>query len=66
MPAVHALSDDFEEFGSDVIVDALAAWCTETSYEPDLPLMSRAIELYNRGNDTSEKLLHALRRQLRH
>jgi hypothetical protein len=61
---MHGLSDDIGEIGSEVIVEALAKWCFETGYEPDPPLMSRAIDLYNRGNDTSEKLLEAIRKQL--
>jgi hypothetical protein len=61
---MDALSGDFEDFAFDVVVDALVRWCGETRYEPDLPLMTRAIDLYNRGNDTPEKLLIALRKQL--
>jgi hypothetical protein len=61
---MHGLSDNFGDIESEVIVEALAKWCFETGYEPDAPLMSRAIDLYNRGNDTAEKLFEAIRKQL--
>ena len=61
---VDDLSILFDQPAADVICEALTKWCYESRSEPDPVLMTRAIALYNRGNDTPERLIEALRKEL--
>ena len=61
---MDGLSFRFNEAVADVVCEALFKWCHESHSEPDQMLMNRAINLYNRGNDTSELLFMALHKDL--
>jgi hypothetical protein len=50
----------------DVICEAATKWCAQTQCEADEDLISRAIDLFNRGHNTSERLLAALQKDLLH
>jgi hypothetical protein len=62
--AVDDLSILFNQTSADVICEALTKWCHQSRSEPDPILMTRAIALYKRGNDTPEKLIEALHKAL--
>ncbi|WP_146260084.1 hypothetical protein [Rhizobium tubonense] len=63
---MHDLSFNCYEDDAEVIIAALSEWCRSTSSEPDALLMSRAIFLFNRGNDSVVRLVDALRTDLLH
>jgi len=61
------MQEEYEFFSSkeaDVICEALAEWCRSTDSEPDQMLMLGAIDLYNGGNRTADRLLTALKQKL--
>jgi hypothetical protein len=60
---MDGLSACFSTSNSDVICEATLRWCSQTR-EPDQHIMSRAIELFNRGHNTPERLLEALQKDL--
>jgi hypothetical protein len=54
----------YRSANEDIICEAAMKWCFRTFSEPDHRLMSRVIELFNRGNNTTELLLLALQKDL--
>jgi hypothetical protein len=50
----------------DVIVEAMIQWCAQTQCEANEDLISRAIDLFNRGHNTSEQLFSAMQKDVLH
>ncbi|PZM15579.1 hypothetical protein [Rhizobium tubonense] len=61
---MNDLAENWMHASADVICEALTKWCVQSQSEPDHFLMSRAIKLYNRGNDTPDLLIGALKSEL--
>jgi hypothetical protein len=62
--AMHGLSEGLLPTNEDVICEAAIKWCARTHLEPDERLISLAVDLFNRGHNTSERLLKALEKDL--